>query len=96
MAFGSLAYAVPDWTYRIADEVDTAGLTLELDGLAKERLSLSASYVHSDGGGRYDTEWAGGLSAFPELVSQHRALDLRARYRLGNRHALVVRYYRER
>ena len=92
---GSSAFALADWWYGTEDAVDTTGLALDLRGLATERLDLSITYTHSRGLGRYDTEREGVPDAFPTLLSEHLALDIRARYRWKERVTLTARYYHE-
>ena len=92
---GSVAFASPDWMYGIEDTVNTIGLTFTLREVLSERLDLSFGYVHSDGAADYDTEFQDRLSVFPRLVSEHRAFDVRARYRWRDRLALITRYRHE-
>ena len=92
---GSSAFALADWWYGTEDAVDTTGLAMDLRGVATERLDLSITYTHSRGLGRYDTEREGVSDAFPTLLSDHLALDIRARYRWKERVTLTARYYHE-
>ncbi len=92
---GSSAFGVADWWYGTQDTVDTDGVTLELRNVATEGLNLSVAYIRSMGRGRYGTELAAADSRFPDLLSEHTAVDIRARYRVHRRTVLVVRYYLE-
>ena len=92
---GSSAFGVADWWYGTQDTVDTGGVTLELRNVATEGLNLSVAYIRSMGRGRYGTELAAADSRFPDLLSEHTAVDIRARYRVHRRTVLVVRYYLE-
>ena len=92
---GSSVFGPADWWYGTRDAVDTDGLTLELRDFLRDGLSLSVTYSRSKGRGRYRTESAGVASGFPDLLSGHRAVDVRARLPMTRRTALVVRYYRE-
>ena len=92
---GSGAFSVADWWYGTRDTVDTDGLTVELRDVLREGLSLSLTLARSTGRGHYDTETAAGDSRFPDLLSEHRAVDVRVRYPLRRRTLLVARYYLE-
>ena len=95
---GSNTFSDADWWYGTRDDVATTGLTLDARGLARGALDLSITYAHSRGRGRYDTALEAATnawSAFPTLVSEHRALDVRGRYRLRERVTLTARYYHE-
>ena len=54
------------------------------------------TFDHSAGSGRYDTEFNSLLSVFPELVSKHRAMDLRLSVPFGEAYLASLRYYTER
>ena len=95
VTFGSNAFASQDWTYSTADEVKTSGFTIHSKGHFSERLDLSMDYLYSDGAGQYATEFQNQLSGFPELISEHRSLDLKAAIRVNPKTAIELRYYRE-
>lgn len=92
---GSSVFGMADWWYGTRDTADTDGLTLELRDLLREGLSLTVTYTRSKGRGRYGTESAGVDSGFPDLLSEHRAVDVRTRVRMTRRTVLVLRYYLE-
>ena len=92
---GSGAFSVADWWYGTRDTVDTDGLTVELRDVLRDGLSLSLTLARSTGRGHYDTETVAGDSRFPDLLSEHRAVDVRVRYPLRRRTLLVGRYYLE-
>lgn len=92
---GSSVFGPADWWYGTRDTVDTDGLTLELRDLLREGLSLTITYSRSEGRGRYGTERAGIESGFPDLLSEHRAVDVRTRLPMTRRTVLVLRYYLE-
>ena len=92
---GSSSFGVADWWYGTQDTVDTDGVHLELRDVGAEGLQLSLAYTRSSGRGRYGTEFAAMDAPFPELRSEHTAVDVRARYRLSRRSVLVARYYLE-
>ena len=93
---GRTGFRGPDWRYETEDSVATAGLGLDLPALVDGRLRLSVEYVQSLGAGRYATDWAGQSVPFPEMVSNHRSLDLDARFRWREGRALVFRLRHER
>lgn len=92
---GSSVFGPADWWYGTRDTVDTDGLTLELRNLLRDGLSLTVTCSRSKGRGRYGTESAGVETGFPDLVSEHRAVDVRTRLRMTRRTVLVLRYYLE-
>lgn len=92
---GSSAFGPADWWYGTRDTVDTDGLTLELRDLLRDGLSLTVTYSRSKGRGRYGTELGSVATEFPALLSEHRAVDVRTRYRMTRRTALALRYYLE-
>ena len=92
---GSSVFGPADWWYGTRETADTDGLTLELRDLLRDGLSLTVTYSRSKGRGRYGTEGAGVETGFPDLVSEHRAVDVRTRLRLTRRTVLVLRYYLE-
>ena len=92
---GSSVFGPTDWWYGTRDTVDTDGLTLDLRDLLRDGLSLTVTYSRSKGRGRYGTEAAGAAAGFPELLSEHRAVDVRTRLRMTRRTVLVLRYYLE-
>ena len=58
-------------------------------------MTLTVTYSRSKGRGRYGTELGAVATGFPDLLSEHRAVDVRARYRMTRRTVLVLRYYLE-
>ena len=92
---GSSVFGLADWWYGTRDTVDTDGLTLELRDLLRDGLSLTVTYSRSKGRGHYGTETAGVETGFPDLLSEHRSVDVRARLRMTRRTVLVLRYYLE-
>ena len=92
---GSSVFGPVDWWYGTRDTVDTDGLTVELRDLLRNGLSLTVTYSRSNGRGRYGTETAAARTGFPELLSEHRAVDVRTRLRMTRRTVLVLRYYLE-
>ncbi len=92
---GSSVFGFADWWHGTRDTVDTDGLTLELRDLPRDGLSLTVTYSRSKGRGSHGTETAGVEAGFPELLSEHRAVDVRTRARMTRRTVLVLRYYLE-
>ena len=96
---GSTQYPETFWSYHAADDVGTTGITAAVVDLLDSALDVDASYVDSNGIGSYATNIDDARSAFPDLVSRHRALDIRIRYRVAagrSPWAVVGRYYRQR
>ena len=83
------------WHYATNDAVDTAGASLVVRGLLRDRLELELDVVESDGGARYVTRHRGDASHFPTLVSDLKSLDVRLRYRWRTRSYLLLRYRRD-
>ena len=83
------------WRYSTSDAVDTAGASLVVRGLLRDRLELELDYVKSDGVAHYVTEHLGDPSHLPTLVSDLESLDVRLRYRWRTRSDLVLRYRRD-
>ena len=92
---GSSVFGPADWWYGTRDAVDTDGLTLELRDLLRDGLRVTVTYSRSKGRGRYGTALGDFETAFPDLLSEHRAVDVRARYPMTRRSVLVLRYYLE-
>ena len=88
---GSLAFALPDWTYRSRDSVDYLQATLAVPQLFRENFSLIFSYNYSHGSGNYSTFFASERSAFPALISQLQSLELQGRYLWRKRTKLIAR-----
>lgn len=91
---GSSSFANPDWFSNTSDEVRTTGVNLALTQVFG-RGEISVAWDHSDGVGAYDTVFNSVASVFPELVSEHKSLDVTARWPLSPRNRLLLRYYRE-
>lgn len=92
---GSSNGGAPDWMSGTRDTVHTTTADLAFEKLFG-RANLSISFDHSDGSGRYDTDFNNALSVFPELVSKHRGLDVRFGLPFGERYTAELRYYEER
>ena len=100
---GSFAFKTADWRYVTRDAARTSGATLALNSFPIDGLSITLTYSRSAARGRYETQTASlgpvGTSTeeapFPTLVSNYRAFDLEARYRLRKRTSLLLRYYVE-
>jgi MtrB/PioB family decaheme-associated outer membrane protein len=80
------------FVYESDDEVQTLGISLNAD---VRRLTLSLDYLLSDGSGRNTTWTPDVLSIFPELVSRHESLGLKARFAIRDDIHLIARWYRE-
>ena len=98
---GSAAFGGADWWSTSRDAVAAHGVTFESRLLAGDRLHLRVVYARSAGKGVYTTtgmfaEAATGASAFPDLVSDHRSVDVTVRYRYSDRVTLALRHYGER
>ena len=92
---GSSTAGNADWQGGTEDVVRTSTAELSINEFWR-RASLSVTFDHSDGSGRYDTEFNSLLSVFPELVSKHRAMDLRLSVPFGEAYLASLRYYTER
>ena len=93
---GRVGFTGSPWRYSTVDAVDTAGLSLDIGGLADARLGLSVDYVRSLGTGAYATELAGESLPFPDLVSDHASVDIHARYQWREQSAFVLQLRYER
>ena len=71
-------------------------MRLEKNGLLENRLDLAFNYLYSDGAGDYVTSFENETSPFPRLISQHRSVDLKAKYRASAKLAVELRLYQER
>ena len=94
--YGSLSFAARDWIYLTSDDVRTTTVRLEKNGLLENRLDLAFNYLYSDGAGDYVTSFENETSPFPRLISQHRSVDLKAKYRASAKLAVELRLYQER
>lgn len=93
---GRIGFSGQQWRYATTDDVDTAGVRLDVDELLDGRLELTVDVAGSLGAGRYRTETAGESRPFPDLVSNLASIDVHARYRLRNRGALLLQLRHER
>ena len=92
---GSSTGGPRDWQSGTRDIVRTTTADLEVSQIFG-RVDLRVTLDHSDGSGRYDTDFSDVLSVFPELVSEHRGLDVRLTLPFGERYSAQLRYYKER
>ena len=92
---GSDPFGAPDWRYGTADDVATAGFAADARGLLHPKLDLSLTFNQSLGRGPYETVVSDAALTFPDLVSDHRSLEVEATYRWRDRTAFVARWYRE-
>ena len=92
---GSDPFSTPDWRYGTADDVATAGFAADARGLLHPKLDLSLTFNQSLGRGRYETVVSDAALTFPDLVSDHRSLEVEATYRWRDRTAFIARWYRE-
>lgn len=92
---GRQAYPSTDWWYGTADDVRTAGLVVRTSGVVHADLDVTLTVQQSLGRGRYETAVADAVFVFPDLVSDHRSLEVEATYRWRPKTALIARWYAE-
>ena len=92
---GSQAYPRDEWWYGTQDQTRTAGFVARASGVLHANLDVALTYNQSLGRGRYDTVVDDGVHAFPDLVSDHRSLEIVATYRWRRQTAVIARWYRE-
>lgn len=92
---GSLAFAAADWLYDTEDLTGTTGLVAHARGFLHRDLDVQVTYRQSIGRGRYATVVSDDRRTFPKLASDHRAFEIEATYRWGQRTSIVARWYRE-
>ena len=92
---GQQAYPTTHWWYTTADDVRTAGLVARAHAVLHADLDLALTYHQSLGRGRYETVVTDSTHVFPDLVSDHRSLEVEATYRWRPKTALIVHWYWE-
>ena len=84
-----------EWRYGTEDQSRTVGFVARASGVLHANLDVALTYNQSLGRGRYDTVVDDGVHAFPDLVSDHRSLEIVATYRWRRQTAVIARWYRE-
>ena len=92
---GQQAYPTTDWWYATADDVRTAGLLARASGVLHADLDVALTFHQSLGRGRYETVVTDTAHRFPDLVSDHRSVELKATYRWRPKTALIAHWYWE-
>ena len=92
---GSQAHPLIDWYYETLDETRASGFVARANGVLHAALDVELTYSQMSGRGRYATTFADAPHAFPELMSDHRSLDVEATYRWRRQTHIVARWYWE-
>ena len=92
---GSQAYPRTDWYYETLDDTRAAGVVARANGVLHASLDFALTYSQAYGRGRYATRFADDAQAFPDLVSDHRSLNVEATYRWRRQTDVIARWYWE-
>ena len=92
---GQQAYPTTDWWYATADGVRTAGFVARGRGILHADLDVALTFHQSLGRGRYETVVTDASHRFPDLVSDHRSLEVKATYRWRPNTAFIAHWYWE-
>ena len=92
---GQQAYPTTDWWYATADDVRTAGFLARAHGVLHADLDVTLTFHQSQGRGRYETVVTDAAHRFPDLVSDHRSVEVEATYRWRPKTAVIVQWYWE-
>ena len=93
---GSELFGSRPWRYDIGDRVVTSGARLQVTGLWHPAIDFTLHYARSHGAGAYSTALPDRRTAFPTLLSRHRAVDARLRYSFATNFAVSAQLYVER